>query len=104
MRFITGMTSKLHFKGKSYRSGGHGFSGLGRMTMLQILQKRARELGVDLHFECNIDSLEQFADAALIIAADGMNSIVRSSYAESFQPTIKNAGLQIYLARHISDL
>lgn len=79
---------EVHFKDESYRSGGHGFSGLGRMAMLLILQDRARELAVDLHFEANIESVEQFADADLIIAADGVNSIIRNTYVETFQPTI----------------
>src|SRR5262245_28193296 len=64
----------VHYKGRTIRSSGHGFSGLGRMRMLEILQERCLELGVELHFGKEITDDEPFADADLIIAADGANS------------------------------
>ncbi|MEO1444504.1 MAG: FAD-dependent monooxygenase, partial [Chloroflexota bacterium] len=79
---------EVFYKGGAYRSGGHGFSGLGRMRLLMILQQRAAELGVDLHFETEVNGLEQFADADLIIAGDGVNSRIRTTYADAFQPDI----------------
>jgi anthraniloyl-CoA monooxygenase len=78
----------VHFKGRSIRTSGHGFSGIGRMRLLVILQKRAAELGIDLHYLSEIDTLDQFADADLIIASDGANSRVRSLYADVFKPQI----------------
>jgi anthraniloyl-CoA monooxygenase len=78
----------VHFKGRTIRSSGHGFSGLGRMRMLDILQERCLELGVELHFEADISDDEPFADADLIIAADGANSRIRTKYADFFQPKI----------------
>lgn len=78
----------VHFKGKSYRSSGHGFSGIGRMRLLTILQERAHELGVQLNFESNITDLNEFEDADLIIAADGVNSQIRTTFANDFCPTI----------------
>lgn len=79
---------EVFFKGRMIRSGGHGFSGLGRMRLLNILQERCAELGVDLHFQCDLADESSVADADLIITADGANSRVRSKYAEFFQPKI----------------
>lgn len=77
----------VHFKGTTETSGGHGFCGIGRKRLLNILQDRARELGVRLHFEAEIDP-EDLPDADLIIASDGINSRVREQYAHVFKPDI----------------
>jgi anthraniloyl-CoA monooxygenase len=76
---------EVHIHGELVRSSGHGFIGIGRKRLLQILQDRARALGVHLHFEseCSPD-LQQYADYDLIIAADGANSRCRDRYAHSF--------------------
>jgi len=79
---------ELHFKGHVIRSGGHGFVGIGRKKLLNILQARCEALGVELLFETEVDSDEDFPDADLIIASDGVNSKVRNKYAEVFQPDI----------------
>nr|MDQ2879591.1 FAD-dependent monooxygenase [Pseudomonadota bacterium] len=71
--------------GDSIRSSGHGFIGIGRKRLLQILQERARSLGVALHFEHeSSDNLTDYADYDLVIAADGLNSRFRQRYAEHF--------------------
>ena len=70
-------------------SGGHGFAGIGRKTMLILLQARARELGVDLRFETEFKSAEEYRkDFDLVVATDGINSLVRREYASVFQPDI----------------
>ena len=70
-------------------SGGHGFAGIGRKTMLMLLQARARELGVDLRFEAEFKTAEDYRrDYDLVVATDGINSIVRREYAATFQPDI----------------
>ena len=70
-------------------SGGHGFAGIGRKQMLVLLQARARELGVDLQFETEFDSAESLRhDYDLVVACDGINSRVRTEYAEHFKPEI----------------
>ena len=74
-------------------SGGHGFSGIARKKLLQILQERGRELGVDLRFCVDIHDDADLAslglgDADVIVAADGINSAVRRKYAEFFQPDL----------------
>ena len=70
-------------------SGGHGFAGIGRKTMLMLLQARARELGVDLRFEAEFKTAEDYRrDYDLVVACDGINSLVRREYAATFQPDI----------------
>jgi anthraniloyl-CoA monooxygenase len=69
-------------------STGHGFCGLSRKKLLMILQERCRDLGVQMHFETEIESLDQFADADLILAADGANSWIRKEHEEHFKPTV----------------
>ena len=76
--------------GESVVSSGHGFIGIGRKRLLQILQDRARELGVTLHFETEFDTdLSRFADFDLIVAADGVNSQIRTAHAEKFAVDIQ---------------
>lgn len=77
-----------HFKGRVIRSGGHGFCGLARRRLLQILQARCAELGVELRFETECEGLEQFSDCDLIVAADGINSRIREEHKDVFKPRI----------------
>ena len=79
---------ELDFKGQTIRSGGHGFIGIGRKLLLNILQRRCEEVGVVLQFEVEVDSDDDFPDADLIIAADGVNSKIRARYADTFLPDI----------------
>ncbi|SFP67869.1 anthraniloyl-CoA monooxygenase [Bradyrhizobium sp. Ghvi] len=78
----------VHFRGTVHRVGGNGFCGCSRQKLLLILQERARELGVGLHFEVDIEEESRFADADLILLADGVNSRFRDKYAEHFQPEV----------------
>ena len=78
----------IHYGGKVLRSGGHGFAGLSRMRLLQILQRRAESLGIDMHFESEVDDVEAYRDADLVLAADGVNSRIRDRYAEHFRPSV----------------
>ncbi|QQO17055.1 bifunctional salicylyl-CoA 5-hydroxylase/oxidoreductase [Bradyrhizobium diazoefficiens] len=78
----------VHFRGTVHRVGGNGFCGCSRQRLLLILQERARELGVSLHFEVDIDDEARFADADLILLADGVNSRFREKHAEHFQPEV----------------
>ena len=79
---------ELLFKGRVIRSGGHGFVGIGRKKLLNILQARCEALGVELVFEREADSDEDFPGADLVIAADGIHSRVRARHAEVFRPDI----------------
>ena len=70
-------------------SGGHGFAGIGRKQMLVLLQARAHELGVDLRFETEFKSAEDYRkDYDLVVACDGINSLVRREYTHVFKPDI----------------
>ena len=79
---------ELHFKDHTMRSGGHGFVGIGRKMMLNILQERCEQMGVELVFEKDVESDLEYPDADLIIASDGINSRIRNRYAEVFKPDI----------------
>ncbi|WP_409187868.1 bifunctional salicylyl-CoA 5-hydroxylase/oxidoreductase [Bradyrhizobium sp. RDM4] len=79
----------VHFRGTVHRVGGNGFCGCSRQKLLLILQERARELGVNLHFEADIDDESRFADADLILLADGINSRFREKHVDHFQPEVE---------------
>jgi anthraniloyl-CoA monooxygenase len=78
----------IHYRGEVISSRGHGFSGLSRQVLLGILQRRAAALGVELIFRREIADLTAFADADLILGADGINSRVRELHAAAFQPQL----------------
>ncbi|WP_316188142.1 MULTISPECIES: bifunctional salicylyl-CoA 5-hydroxylase/oxidoreductase [unclassified Bradyrhizobium] len=78
----------VHFRGAVHRVGGNGFCGCSRRTLLRILQERARELGVTLQFEVDLEDESQFADADLLILSDGINSRFRQKYVDHFQPEV----------------
>jgi len=75
----------VHIHGQTITSSGHGFVGIGRKRLLNILQDRARELGVRLEFNTEIDpSPELFSAYDLVLACDGANSKLRSADAAHF--------------------
>src|SRR4030088_1470156 len=78
----------VHFRGTTHRVGGNGFCGCSRRKLLLILPERARELGVALLFEADVDDEARFADADLVVLADGINSRFRDKYIEHFQPEV----------------
>jgi len=78
----------VHYRGKTVRSGGHGFSGIGRKRLLNILQDRASSLGVRLEFEREAKDVSAYADYDLIVGSDGVNSRVRSAYSDIFKPDV----------------
>lgn len=79
---------ELLFKGTRQRTTGHGFVGIGRKKLLNILQRRCEALGVELVFDRDAGSDLEFPDADLIVASDGFNSKIRSRYPEVFQPDL----------------
>jgi len=75
----------VHFRGETVTSGGHGFIGIGRKRLLEILQQRARELGARLLFEAECDPADpKWRDYDLVIASDGINSRFRDVQPEAF--------------------
>ena len=68
---------------------GNSFSGIRRLQLLKILQRRAEELGVEIEFHKEIRDVEALRrDCDLLLASDGVNSTVRLRYAEQFQPNL----------------
>jgi anthraniloyl-CoA monooxygenase len=78
---------EIFARGTSHRIAGNGFCGCSRRTLLLLLQARARKLGVELEFRREA-SPEDFPDADLIVAADGINSPIRERDAAHFQPEV----------------
>src|SRR5437870_2213021 len=79
----------VHFKGRTITSGGHGFCGIGRKRLLNILQRRCETLGVRLVFDTEVSDEAAFGECDLIVASDGVNSAIRSRYARVFQPEVE---------------
>jgi len=79
---------EVNIRGHRMVSGGHGFCGIGRKRLLNILQRRCERLGVELVFETDVQGDQDYPDADLFIASDGLNSRIRTRYAASYQPDI----------------
>ena len=81
----------VHFKGRTITSGGHGFCGIGRKRLLNILQARCAALGVELVYDADVAddvaAAREFG-ADVVIASDGLNSRIRTRYAATFEPDI----------------
>jgi anthraniloyl-CoA monooxygenase len=86
--FIRWGAITTHLKGRTIVSGGHGFCGIRRMKLLRIMQARAAELGVELHFEANVEDPALLTGADLVVAADGINSATRDRHAEVIRPQL----------------
>ena len=83
----------VHVRGTVITSTGHGFSGIARTRLLRILRERAIAVGADVRNGCEVPSLEALgalglADADVIVGADGVNSMVRSTLADHLAPVI----------------
>ncbi|WP_300532983.1 bifunctional salicylyl-CoA 5-hydroxylase/oxidoreductase [uncultured Mameliella sp.] len=92
----------LHYRGETHVSSGHGFCGIGRKKLLLLLQDRARELGVELRFETEVQSAEDYRkEFDVVVASDGLNSKTRTLYADSFKPEIDQRLCQfVWLGTH----
>ncbi|NEX91443.1 bifunctional salicylyl-CoA 5-hydroxylase/oxidoreductase [Caulobacter sp. 17J65-9] len=92
----------VFYRGAKVTSSGHGFSGIGRKRLLNLLQDRARELGVELKFETDVGpDLTQFADCDLVVAADGLNSKVRNAKPDVFGADVEvRANKFVWLGTH----
>ena len=90
----------VHFGGRTIRSSGHGFCGIGRKRLLNILQARCEALGVKLVFETNVTNDDDY-DVDLIIACDGANSAIRQKYAATYRPDIDTRDCRfVWLGTH----
>jgi anthraniloyl-CoA monooxygenase len=82
-------TVDIHYRGRLLRSRGHAFAAIARKLLLQILQERAREVGVELTFHADVAELPE---ADLLVGADGVNSLVRRTYGEQFGARVQPQG------------
>lgn len=87
--FVIWDTIDVYYRGEKIRCGGHVIASISRKRLLNILQNRCRELGIALKFSCEINDLAELDSSDLLIAADGLNSIVRKTYASIFKPNIE---------------
>ncbi len=87
-RFTRWSDIDIHHRGVRTRSGGHGFSALGRRELLEVLQRRALSLGVEIRFETEAPALQELAGADLVVGADGATSAVRAARAREFEPAL----------------
>ena len=81
----------LNLRGESVEIDGVGFSSIGRLELLTLLQARARNGGVAARYETTVQSIDQFADYDLIVAADGLNSLVRRSFEKEFGASVTHS-------------
>ncbi|HEX3463211.1 MAG TPA: bifunctional salicylyl-CoA 5-hydroxylase/oxidoreductase [Candidatus Elarobacter sp.] len=90
----------VHYRGRTIRAGGQGFAGIARKRLLNILQTRALELGVELRFEVEANDADH-ARADVLLIADGANSPTRRKYADVFGTTLENRrNRYIWLGTH----
>ena len=79
----------IRFGGETFTIGGQGFAAMGRKELLMLLQNRCQELGVKIHFSTLApDAADLMRDYDIVLAADGVNSFVRTQFAEHFKPTL----------------
>jgi anthraniloyl-CoA monooxygenase len=88
-RFARWSDIDIHFGGETVTVGGQGFAAMSRKELLELLQRRCAELGVDLRFQTVAPPVEELeANYDLVLAADGINSQIRAKYADSFGPSL----------------
>ncbi len=88
-QFVIWDAIDVYYRDQKISCGGHVISSISRKSLLNILQRRCHELGINIHFSCEINELAGLGDYDLLIAADGLNSIVRKSYESSFKPSLE---------------
>ncbi|HEU4930337.1 MAG TPA: bifunctional salicylyl-CoA 5-hydroxylase/oxidoreductase, partial [Candidatus Krumholzibacteria bacterium] len=87
-RFVHWDDIDVHYRGRVIRSGGHGFCGIARQALIDILSERADALGVEVRYQTEALDERLFPTADLVVAADGANSTIRKRHADRFRPDI----------------
>ena len=82
----------LYLRGESVALDGVGFSSIGRLELLTILQQRLHAVGVTPRYDTTIASVDQLAGYDLVVAADGLNSLVRRSFENEFGASVTHSG------------
>ncbi|HEY7674973.1 MAG TPA: FAD-dependent monooxygenase [Burkholderiales bacterium] len=80
---------RIVHRGERVDVDGNGFSAIGRLALQEILQRLCRGADVRLCYGRSVSSLEELADADLVVGADGSNSLVREALATQFLPGIE---------------
>jgi anthraniloyl-CoA monooxygenase len=88
-QFVIWDAIDVYYRDHKISCGGHVISSISRKSLLNILQRRCHELGINIQFSCEINDLAELGDHDLLIAADGLNSIVRKKYESSFKPSLE---------------
>lgn len=100
-RFVIWDAIDVHYRDETIRCGGHVIASITRKELLHILQTRCQELGVELQFGYEVHNLADIGDYDLLIAADGINSVARKTWTESFVPSIEYGQARyIWLGAH----
>jgi anthraniloyl-CoA monooxygenase len=88
-RFARWTDIDIELDGRAFTVGGQGFAAMSRKELLNLLQRRAAELGVTVRYESEAPDADDLRTAYdLVVAADGLNSAIRAKYAGSFLPTL----------------
>jgi anthraniloyl-CoA monooxygenase len=88
-QFVIWDAIDVRYRGETIRCGGHVIAAIERRRLLNILQRRCAELGVELRFGAEISSLDDLPESDLVIAADGVNSVIRRAHEDLFVPSIE---------------
>ena len=78
----------IELQGQPVEIDGIGFSAIGRLALLRLLQQQARKAGADLRFGEAVQSVDELGDVDLIVGADGLNSVVRRSFEGDFKTSL----------------
>ena len=81
----------LNLRGESVVIDGVGFSSIGRLELLNILQQRVRAVGVAPQYGTIIATVDQLTGYDLVVAADGLNSLVRRSFEQEFGASVSHS-------------
>src|SRR5512143_2841562 len=88
-RFRSWTDVRTWFRGRWTRSTGHGFSAIARAALLEVLERRARELGCVIRHEDEVADVERLLGADLVLGADGVASAVRARFSAAFRPRLE---------------
>lgn len=88
-RFVIWDSIDVRYRGETVRCGGHVIASISRRLLLNVLQERCAELGVNLQFGVDIHDLTGIPECDLLIASDGVNSLVRKEYEATLKPSVE---------------